>query len=742
MIKLDEQLDKEIELYYKISVFVNKYILLMWSFILSILILFIFSSNSQKVLAYASVDINNHLKINLSSSNWFKTNVFNRKSKYIKWVAFLDKNTKVSKQGVYLWYGIFVGNGYYFPSNVSVKNSLYKKYILSKTPAWYIKFLSLSNKNDEKMLFKKPSLLTLKDDVVIKQYNLDCMDSFLSTSLFCDYNKKHLIQDLLQQRKDISSNMYNKLFSTFSIPKSEKCNMLVGIYFKKYNYKKIKDLLSNYCTDDIVNKVTLTDDVSNFLEINNLYANYKFKNSSAYLIQLINQEYDMIHSSVLQKENVLSYLSLLGNMLNNGNISRKDALNSYYFINKYISWKVDGLDDKINSVIDWDKNIGQKWLKSKIGKDLAKNISQKNDYHYVHGAGKIMSKLERFENIVDNNYKNDLLLLDRKYNNKENRIYIKANLVLSLKKSDKIIKKPVTIKFYVTELYTDSFNIAWLNFEDKKIKRYLRKLVKRNYDSLDDLEIDLERYLQAPLVYGDWKKNFSIDDIDICKKYKFKYKWWISCVDNKLIFTDSDINISPLKWLKIVFTLNNDLNVTKVDIDPISKEFILKEYFDEKININFVKYKKYINNKLKDPKNISYTKNLVKKVIKKAFNDTIKSKVGLSNENFTLLEKRYKKFLNSDIIMVRHYKWTYYIVYFRLNWKNFKSVYDFSKNIVRYVYIYNDKVKKFFLFRDVDLKLSSLNQTILNSFTSNPDAYLKAKYPNEYTKYIKETKNR
>jgi len=739
-------INNEIQKYYKISIFVNRYIFFLWSLILSFILILIFNIKNSNILVYANSDILTKTLNNENIVVWESIDEFNKTSKYIK-SDFILKNSNLTdyKNSLYttLWIWIFKDKyNIYYPMNLKIENTMFQKLNTQEDTKEDIlnTYLNILKKSDKKqdITFIKPKIVTKEDNDVIKEYNLWCMNTYLNNSIFCNKNKNNLINDLINERTfDISSNFYDKLFLQLPWNEEKKCNILTQIYNNKYNFNNIQKLLEeNNCyvelfqqSDEFITEV-IQDDQNLFKVWDKLPKYY-----DVLMQKLIQQFYIIVVQDDVPDYMIYNNIKLLKKMIENDQMDSTIAILAKNVLNDLI--KKDSFNKKttksslekiINELRKW--NDYEKWLDHYIE---SKYITWNNSSIIIN-IENIKSEREKVMEIFNKKYKNIFTITkDIIYDDKTKIVSIEWDiyLVFEFQWSQKTI--PLKISFDIKNIIWTKFDIYNLNFIDEKIQNYVKENnFNINHSSLVDLKQQLEDKLYAPLINNDYWEN----TLSICDKFKQINKN-ANCNNDKVLISIKDTNISPS--LNIIFTLNNDLNIKNIEISSYKIKYKLDNLLNETIDIDLsslIKKINYISNKnWYNYSKIWYIQNIIESNIKKQIKQNELKLVWLSNQEIISLNNKFKEFLWTDIELIRQFKW-YYRLFFTLKSDSFWILYDKSKNNIKWISIYIPKKLKNFLFMDIDITLASLNQEQLNSFKTDPLNFLKQKNIKIYNDYI------
>ena len=739
--------NKEIEKYYKISMFINRYILILWSFLLSFLMVFVFNVKDNSVVAYANSDILMKTLDKKEVVVWKPTNIFNKQSKHIK-AELLLTNSKYGKLSSKLWIWIFKDKyNIYYPMNITINNikfrTLKTKEDIIKN---YINILKATKEQNNK--FIKPKLIVKTDKEIIKSYNLWCMENYLNNSIFCNINKNSLINDLITKNTfDISDKFYNKLFSKLSFSKQKKCDILTQIYNKKYNISRIKNVLEkNSCdlasfkkADEFIKEVSQNDqDLFKMWDI--LPKDYDV------LMQKLTQQFYVI----VTHDNVPDYMiyaniKLLKNMIANEQMDSTYAILATNVLNELTERKSFNKKNNKSDLIRAIKELKiwtdyQKWLNSYI-KNKKLVSSNPNNNIPDFNIQQVVSEREKINNIFKDKYKDIFTITKKiKYNDKTKTANVEwfIQLVFNVGWNKKII--PVKVSFVIKNIIWTNFDIYNLKIFDPKILNYIKEdNISINPESLIDLKQILEDKLYAPLVNNDYWQYI----LSICDKFK-KVDSSANCKDGKVLIYIHNANLSPS--LIISFDLDKNLNLKNIEINSEEFKFRLNNLLKEEIDINLSNLMKKINDlnakNWYSYKQIWLIQNVIESHIKEVVKENKFKLSWLTNEEIMNLNNKFKEFLWTNIKLVRKFKW-YYKIFFNLKWITFWVLYDKSKNNIKWISIYITKNDKDFVFTNINITLASLDQEKLNSLKLETLYFLKnenkQKY-NEYEEYI--TKNK
>lgn len=743
--------NKEIAKYYKISMFLNKYILVLWSLLLSFVLMLTFNIKNNNVLAYTNSDILTKTLNNEGVVIWKSTKSFNDVSKNIK-SDFLLTDSEYQKLLTKLWIWIFKDEyGIYYPMNININNIIFKR-INSRNDVLknYLNIISSASSWNYK--FTKPKCILKTDKEVIKEYNLSCMETSLNNSIFCQLNKSSLIIDLINKNTfDITKNFYNKLFNSLNYTKDKKCNLIKQIYNKKYNLDKIDSIIEN-------NNCNMYD----FQKANEFIDNLIWNNEDLFEVdEKIPENYDVLMQKLIQQFYVLTTQDEIPDyMVNNNiklieNIIKTDNMNSSTaniakavllnlknkesFRKKSSYWN---LVSSINKIISWQPQLNIKWIDDYIKNNSVVKVSENNERSIIWlQMNEIISEREKVNNIFNNKYKNVLTITKKIAYDDEKKIaniewFINLNFNVAWNKEIKKVK----IAFDIKNIIWTNFDIYNVRFIDEKLANYVKeKGIDIKPDSLLDLKQILEDKLYAPLVNNDYGQSEKLSACDRYSQLETDYY-----CDNWIVFVDiENNNISPS--LKVEFNIDNKLNINKINVNSEEFTYNSDNLLKEKFIINIWDLIKSINLKIKkdwyDVKKIWYIKNIINLKIQKELEENELKLSWMTKDEKVELNNKFREFLWTDIDLIRKLKW-YYKIYFNLDWKTFYFVYDKSKNSILWIAIYIAEDERSFIFKDINIKLASLDIEQLNSFKLEPLTFLKEKDPkkyNEYQTYIKES---
>lgn len=740
-----KQTEFDFQKYYKFSVFVNRYALVLWSFVISVLIMFVASAKEYKVIAYNNQTIvKDIVQLQDSIRIWEDINSFNSKSSYIKSDLMLtNSNTKDWKINLWIW--IFRDKfDIPYPMNIELSSQINFK---NKQEALENYISTLKNSNKLNNSIKKPKINPMEDEQVLESYNLSCINTYLHWTIFCDANKNSLLSDLITNPKiDIKPSFYKTLFDSLSLSDLQKCNLLKTIYNKKYNLENIKDVVkaNKSCslddfesTDDFLKYVALGDHEDLFRINKNISNNYSVLSS-----KLIQQLYILLKQEEIPDYMMTNSYNFVRDLIRSWNI---DSTLAYIIKSTYNDIKnrnnfrkkttFSSLSAWMESVLNWDKVAQIDWINSMINdkKMLASLETQnKNLLHWT--SRNLISEREKLINIFKNKYEKTFTVTKKiNYDDKQKTADIEWYLHLNFNVWWKKDTAKVKISFNVKNIIWTNFDIYNLKFVDSKIENYMSKLAKPDTDSLLSLKEDLQWKLYWPLINDNFWQNESLDP---CKKY-IATKWEFSCSNSKL-----SINIEwKYNWALFVYAnIDKDLNIKSLSLSNNSLTFKNDKIIDEQITLNLSTISRYLSllNKKKNltVKDATFIKKIVENRIKQyIWNENLKLS-WLSKQETVVLNSKFKKYLDTELLLIRKL-WNYYKLYFNLEWTMYFAVYDKTTNNIVWMSIYEKDRKKTFLFKNINIKFSDIDIEKLNDFKSKPLNYLKIRDSSTYDEYNK-----
>lgn len=731
--------------YYNFSVFVNRYALVLWSFVVSILIMFVFGSRDYKVIAYDNKNtgiVKDILKSKEVMPIWDNTKAFNSKSSYIKADVLLTKSFE-KDWNLNLWVWIFHDKFWIpYPMNISIdsKTNFKTKQKSLENYVSTLKSSSALNKN-----ISKPNITVMSEYVVLNNYNLSCINTYLNWTIFCNTNKNALLWDLLQKKSmDIEPSFYKTLFNNLALSDNQKCNILKKIYNKKYNLDKIRDVVKSNksCSlseferiDDFLNYVVFWSDEDLFRISSKISNNYSVLSSK--LIQqlyvLLNQkdvpDYMMNNSynfvrELIKSWNMDSTLAYITKAVYN------DIRSSWEFRKKT---SYSSLSAWMSSVINWDKVAWIAWLDSMIkDRKMLASLENKNE-KLLHWAPKsTVSEREKIINIFRRRYSKSFTPTKKiSYDDRKKTAHIEWDLHLNFNVWGKIDRSKVRISFDIKNIVWTNFDIYNLNFLDSKIAWYISNIAKPDTKTLISLQEDLQWKLYWPLI----NKNFWWSrKIDVCKKY-IDTKWKFICSNSRL-----SINIESKQalWLTVYAHIDDSLNIRSLSLNKNSIKFKRGDILQEDFDINLWVLSRYLtilNEKKKlNVKDASSIKKIVEHRVKQYIDQENTRRSWLSKQEAIWLNSKVKKYFWTDLLLVRKL-WNYYRLYFNLKWETFFLLYDMKSNNIIRIAIYKKDRKKTFLFKNISIRFSDIDLEKLNNFKSNPLKYLKSRDIDTYKTY-------
>jgi len=741
--------------YYNLSKLTNKYITIVVSLVLSILI-FSFNTSSSNNVSNINTVSNNILTKNKKINIWLNNHKFNKLSKNLKSDIIITKSYITNKKN-YLWMWIFMNKKetLYLPINIILFNN---KKINTRTYSIIIKNWIKNNSQIKINPLKTKIQLTTWD--LNKKYNLSCINTIFNNSLFCNLNKKIILNKLIKQKSfELKKESYNYLFNNLSYDKKTKCNIIKKIFNIKYNLNNIKDITDKYCqnTDNIwyTNMFKIID-IYNTILWKNLFNNKISEYQDVALTKLAQQQFNLLKSQdTISYTKILYHLSLIRNIIDSSYMNEDTAIVTKKILenikeNSKYSDNYNKIKEKIKAIEIWNTSIWENWLnKYIIKKQDKKTNNKKNNNNIIIIKNKIHSQKELISNIFNSNYKNTFAYTKIIYNKDTKIANIEWYITLSFKKKkwEWIIKKILSIKFNLTNLVWINFQISNIQIKDAKINKYINfiwyNINKEN--TLSWLKNYLEKILYNPLILNDYGKK---KELTICDKVKKNLKEWTSCSSWIITVNIKDRNI--LWWLNLSISLNNSLLVKSIKLDKENikyknKSTVIKEVFDLNLsNIN-KKLQKIIWEKITNS-TLSKIDSFIKKDINNIKEEKITEIIWMSDSNIIILNQKFKDKLWTNIKLIRHIKWDYYKVYFNLWLYTFVWIYQFNKNKILHLWILVWKTtnQKLFLFKNTNIILSNNNIEKLNQFKLDTENMLKeidSKKYQEYQDYIKKHKN-
>ncbi len=733
--------------YYKLSEITNRYITILVSLILSVLI-FSTSMNSSKNLHNTEIIASSNILKTVKNVNvWLNKTNFNNKSKSIKANLIVTKSY-VQKNKSYLWIWIFTNKKetLYMPMNTILLNKYdinYNNFVLI-LKNWIYK----TTDNNIKPL-KTTIQLTIWD--LIKKYSLSCINTTFNNSLFCNLNKKIVINKLIKQKSfELTRNTYNFLFKNIFYTKKEKCNIIKKIFNLKYNWNNIKDISKNNCenTDNIwYNNMKKIMDIYNTILWKNLFTDKISKYQDVALTKLSQQQFYLI-SNWISYSRILINLKTIRKLINNWYITENIAIVTKkilkIILNKSIySENYENIKKNILSIENWNNSIWENWLNNLIHTKNNQKNNQNNNNKYILIKNNLHSQKELINNILNNSYKNIFTATSIVYNKdtKISNIEWYLNLSFDNKQNWNKVNKKIKISFILTNLLWKNFNINNVNINNQKINKYINyiwyNINKEN--TLLWLKKYLEKILYNPLILNDYWKQIKLS---ICEKVK-KYIDWSESSCSDWIITTSIQNKKIEWWLKIMIKLNNSLLIESIEISKVNIKYktkwtLIKETLELDLSAINQSLKTAIGDKL-NGNTLSIIKGFVKKSIDKIKDKKIKEMVGMSDTNIITLNHRFGDKLWAKIQLIRHIKWDFYKVYFNILDNTFVWIYEYNKNKIIHIWLLVKSQSdnyKLFLFKNINLSLSNNNIEKLNQFKLEPLNTLKTINLEKYTEYL------
>jgi len=725
---IDSDLKNQIELFYKISLFLSKFWIVLLAFILSIFVTFSFLHNSQEnILNYSS-------NISVASTNidslqqdfiWVQNpDSLTKKLKYLEANYILSKSS-VDKIKVKLWWWLYTTpTDMQFPSFLSLnirnlkylswtnfKKVLNNYYAVITKSSYYSPNVKIKF-SDDKWL----SLINMK-----KQYNLSCIDYALtSKTLFCKINKAIMLNDLVKWNIEISKNAYNVLFDSLEFSNSQKCSLLKKIYSNKLNYDNIINVAEKYCED--VDDFNIVKDIVNnfrwlFLPSDLLTIEWKYH-------KLVNQWVYLLKSNNLSADNIVSHIDYVKNLMDSDLLSKWYLYIEYKVLNHLktrVLWNDNLLDvmSKIDKLINWDKITFQKWIKSFLW-DLIDKKQEKNNSVKLVRYVIVKSVRERFLDLIRKDYKKYFIPIE-KISFKDNTAYLNWNLYLMIwgNKNEKVYKLLVYLIVDLNSLIWSKFTIKEVSILDDWVKNYLDAQwisIPKNKDL-----IYLQSYFSDALAdyyLNNWK-NVSISFCD-----KVRKKWFKNCFDNT-------ITLNEKNWkLNVKFVFKDDI-LSKVILPNDVKYEIAEDWllWKEEFKINLEKLSEKLNKMIqkKDYTLVDIRKiySLIERFVDKKKNEYIQKLVWLPPKDIIKLQSLFKQYLWVNINKIRHISWTKYYIYFSVSGYNVRVVYDYSSNKIVKVEVFDKKNKTFIDFWPVSLIMWDLSFEKLNLFSQETEDFLK-----------------
>jgi len=363
---INGEVQKQMQTFYKLADFVNRYWYVLVTFVLSLLIVLSFSLNEDtNVIAYSSTDVLN-VKNLAQSYIWYKDpKDFNKRLKWLQ-AQYILSSTNIKKDKIYLGQGLFIDNyGFYYPNGVvllsgyllssglSLKKSIVSYYmLLQKAKAF----------NYKSVRSVKKKWLSISE--MENRYGLYCIRSFLNNSPFCNVNKALLLQQIEKKSEDLSAKAYDYLFNNLFLPSQEKCNILKKIYSKMYNYPNIKFVAEKYCSEDDIYNFKSSFEIVKMGK--NIFSSNIPSTYDAQMIKLVDQWHYLLSSKKISNEKIISHVEFIKDLLIKWALTYKEAfleLNVINSVKKKILSNInsDKLIKQLNLLVNWDRVAGIKW---------------------------------------------------------------------------------------------------------------------------------------------------------------------------------------------------------------------------------------------------------------------------------------------------------------------------------------------------------------------------------------------
>ncbi len=736
-----------IKKYYRLSELTNRYVVIVISLLLSVLIFSTNMNSSNNIQNTQMIASSNILNTDNNVNVWLNTDNFNNRSKYIKSSLMLSKSY-VQGTNINLWIWIFTNKKgtLYMPMNIILPN---KYDINSKN---FILFL-MNWLQRNKINTIKPLKTTIKLNIseLSKKYNLSCVNTIFNNSLFCNLNKKVVVSKLIKQKYfELSKSAYNYLFKNLPYSQKKKCNIIKKIFNVKYNLDDIKDIAKKYCQNidsTNYNNMLKTMDIYNTILWKNLFNTKISSYSSVALTKLSQQQFNLINNGISYSK-ILINIKTIRELIDNWDMTKNIAIITKRVLQIILKKSINNESYKnikwsILRIENGNHAIWEDWLNDLI--PTTKNI-QKNNSNYIIIKNTLHSQKELINDAVNNSYKNIFTVTNIKYNQDTKISHVEwyLNLDFNNKSNWKIINKKIKIWFILTNLMWNNFNIKDIKIKNEKINKYINNIWYNinKENTLLWLKKYLEQILYSPMVLN----NYNIkNNISICDKVKQYMDWWTSCSSWIIISTIRNNNIEW--WLNLVIKLNNSLLINSIKINKKNVKYKNKTtIMKEILELNLSPINKWLQSAIWDKltqRTLSIIKSFVKKDIKDIKNKKIKNMVWMSDANIITLTQIFKGKLWAKIQLIRHMKWDFYKVYFNILGNTFIWIYSYSKNEIIHLWLLvkDGDNYQLFLFKNIDLFLSNNNIEKLNQFKLEPLNTLKNINPkiyNEYTNYIKQ----
>ncbi len=749
---INKDIEKQIEIFYKLSNFLSKYLIVSLSLLLSVA--FVFANISSSFPSIQSISYSSDIlwfnKLWQTYIWKYDPSILNKKINYINFNYILS-NTKLDKNYISIGNWLcYLKNWLQLPSFSKLPLKYLKAIstdsknvkILVKKLNLYFKLIKLSNYNFKVTKIKLSKNKWISTKQMISDYNLNCINTVFNKTLFCNTNKYYLIHELETKPFDLSTQWYEKLFSNLSISDKYKCNIIKKIFSKKFNYDNIKEIAKKYCEDD-----------NSFYTVKNMILNSKLSTlftstvpdwEDSKIYKFINQLSYITHLNNISSDLIATHIEYVKNLLKIWALSNEYLYLEYILLNNLktkINSKIDNssLSSSINELLNWNSTIKFKWITSYISNMIKNtNTTNTNDILIVN-QWIVESKRERFIRVFKNIYKKYFILTKEINNQKDRNIYIligKMILHSNVRWTTKKYKLPMEITINLNSFIWNKFKISKIKILDKWVLSYIKNKKIKIQTPINI--INLSNYLSNVLTnyYINWWKFM---ELSLCDKAKKIWVWWV-CNNNYISYQ------IKFNWeiFNIKFIFNWD-TISNIEI-PSNINFIINYWWAWKIekkynlkNLKTVLLKMIKNNTywLYDTKRIL---NMVLKYLKKEKNKFKISKINLNPKEILHLHEVFKQYLWTNLIRIDYIKNNTYRLYYTLNWINFISNYDKVKNKLLSLAIYITKTKKTIKFKDINLILSDLDIERLNMFREDTKTFLKQLDSIAYENYKKSLK--
>ena len=732
-----------IKKYYRLSDWINKYMFIVASLLLSLLVFFTnsYSSNNFSNINYVSNDI---LQTIHNVNVWLNTTKFNKKSKNIKADLIVSKSY-IQKDNAYLWIWIFMNKEetLYLPMNTIISNRYDINY---KNLRLILK--NWINKTKNNTIKPLKTTIQLSIPTLIKNYNLKCINTNFNNSLFCNLNKKIVVNKLIKQRSfELSRKAYDYLFDNLPYSKVKKCNIIKKIFNLKYNINNIKDIATKYCkTIDPTNYNNMFKimDIYNTILGKNLFTDKLSTYPGVALTKLAQQQFIMM-TDWLSYSKILINIKVVRKLIDNWYMTQNVAIITKKILSMILEKTIHNdnylnIKKNILNLENGDKAIWEVWLNDLLPKNKLKN----NNSNYLLVKNNIYSQKEIINNILNNLYKNIFIATSVNYDRNTNISTVEWYLILNfVNKNDwNKVDKKIKLKLTLANVVWDDFTIKNIKIENNKISKYINDWW---YDvntkhTLLGLKSYLEKILYSPLVLNNYWKKLKLT---ICEKVKNYLNWWdANCLSWVISLNIQNQEIK--RWnLQISIKLNNNLIIKNVKLSPEKVIYENKLKFKlENITLNL----KDINKALQSLVGWQFNRNTLGKVkdfVKKSIiyikNKKIAKMVWMKNSDIISLTQKFKTELSANILLIRHIKLNFYNVYFSIGNNVFVWIYDYNKNKILHIWLLvqssNNKTN-LFLFKNINLSLSINNIEKLNQFKVDPLDVLKKLNPVKFQQYL------